>query len=255
MAVLTNDVRAAAAPPRAIGRYDRVFYGGMAIAAAVMTLVGFAPTYYLRFFDGGPQATISGGPFSSLLHVHGALFSAWVLLFITQTALISSRRVAVHRKLGVFGAVLAAAMTLAGVVTGIELGRRGSAPPGIDPLSFMAIPLGDMVMFAGFVAAAVAMRRDRESHKRWMLLAYASILAAPAARLPGVLPLGPLAFYGIALLVVAAGVIYDQVSRGTIHRVYRWGGGLLLLSVPARLALSGTDAWHATARFLIRVTS
>src|SRR5687767_8589275 len=49
MAVLTNGVRAAAAPPRAIGRYDRVFYGGMAIAAAVMTLVGFAPTYYLRF--------------------------------------------------------------------------------------------------------------------------------------------------------------------------------------------------------------
>lgn len=233
------------------GRYDRLFYGGIAITGAVMTLVGFAPTYYLRFFDGGPQATISGGPFSSLVHVHGALFTAWVLLFITQTALISSRRVAVHRKLGVFGAALAAAMIAAGVSTGIEMGRRGAAPPGIDALSFMAIPLGDMVMFAGFVIAAIVLRRNKESHKRLMLLAYASILAAPAARLPGVLPLGPLTFYGIALLFVAAGVIYDYVSRGTIHKAYRWGGALLLLSVPVRLALSGTAAWHSVARFLI----
>jgi hypothetical protein len=84
-----------------------------------------------------------------------------------------------------------------------------------------------------------------------MLLAYASILAAPAARLPGVLPLGPLAFYGIGFLIVFAGAIYDRVSRGRIHNVYRWGGGLLLLSVPVRLAISGTTAWQAVARFLI----
>jgi hypothetical protein len=251
MAVLTSDARAAAAPARTVGRYDRVFYGGIAIAAAAMTVTGFAPTYYARFFDGGPRATISGGPFSTLVHAHGALFTAWVVLFITQTALISSRRVAVHRRLGVLGGVLAAAMIVVGVLAGIDMGRRGAAPPGIDALSFMAIPLGDMVMFAGFITAALARRRDKESHKRLMLLAYASILAAPAARLPGVLPFGPLAFYGIALLVVVAGVIYDYVSRGTIHKVHLWGGGLLLLSVPVRLAVSGTSAWHAVARALI----
>ena len=251
MAVVIDHARVAPASPRSAGRHDRLFYGGIAIAAAVTTLAGFAPTYYLRFLDGGPRATMSGGPFSTLVHAHGALFTAWVLLFITQTALISSRRVAVHRKLGVFGAILAALMVVAGVLAGIELARRGAAPPGIDPLSFLAIPLGDMVMFAGFVTTALLWRRDKESHKRLMLLAYASILAAPAARLPGILPLGPLAFYGIALLVVVAGAIYDHVSRGRIHNVYRWGGGLLLLSVPGRLAISGTSAWHAVARFLV----
>ena len=250
MAVVIDDTRAAVAARRPAGQHDRVFYGGIAIAAAVMTLAGFAPTYYLRFFDGGPRATISGGPFSALLHVHGALFTAWVLLFITQTALISARRVAVHRQLGIFGAILAAAMVAAGVVTGIAMAQRGAAPPGIDPLAFLAIPLGDMVLFAGFVIAALWWRRDKESHKRLMLLAYASILAAPAARLPGVLPLGPLAFYGVAFLLVIAGAVYDQISRGRIHTVYRWGGGLLLLSVPLRLAISGTAAWHAFARLL-----
>ena len=251
MTVMTTDVRAAAAPSRAIGRHDRVFYSGVALAGAAMTIVGFAPSYYLRFFDGGPQATISGGPFSTLIHAHGALFSAWVLLFIVQTTLIASRRAAVHRTLGVFGAVLAAAMVVAGVATGIELGRRGAAPPGVDALSFMAIPLGDMLMFAGFVAAALLRRRDKESHKRLMLLAYASILAAPAARLPGVLPLGPLAFYALGFVILFAGVIYDYVSRGTVHKVYLWGGGLLLLSVPLRLVLSGTAAWKGFAQALI----
>ncbi|HET7696208.1 MAG TPA: hypothetical protein VFK57_10905 [Vicinamibacterales bacterium] len=250
MTVITTGVGAAAAG-RAVGRYDRVFYGGVALAAAAMTLIGFGPTYYLRFFDGGPQATISGGPFSTVVHLHGALFTAWMLLFIVQTALISSRRVAVHRRLGVLGALLAAGMVVVGVIAGVDLGRRGAAPEGVDPLSFMAIPLGDMVMFGGFVAAALARRRDRESHKRLMLLAYASILAAPAARLPGVLPLGPLAFYAIGFLVLVAGVIYDYASRRTIHRVYLLGGGLLLLSVPLRLALSGTEAWRSTARMLI----
>ena len=250
MTIMTTDVRAAAAP-RAIGQYDRVFYGGIAIAAAVMAVVGFAPTYYLRFFDGGPRATISGGPFSPVVHVHGAIFTAWVLLFIVQTALISSRRVAVHRRLGVAGGVLAAAMVIAGVSAAIALGRRGAAPEGIDPLSFMAVPLGDMLLFAGFIGTALARRRDKESHKRLMLLAYASILAAPAARLPGVLPLGPLAFYAIGFFVLFAGVIYDLLSRGRLHKVYLWGGGLLVLSVPVRLAVSGTDAWKAIARALI----
>ena len=40
------------------------------------------------------------------------------------------------------------------------------------------------------------------------------------------LPPGPLAFYGVAFLVVIAGAMYDRVSRGRIHNVYRWGGGL-----------------------------
>ena len=250
MPVMTTDVRAAAAAP-VTGRHDRAFYSTVAIAAAAMTLIGFGPTYYLRFFDGGPQATVSGGPITSVVHIHGALFTAWILLFIAQTALISTRRVAVHRRLGVLGAVLAAAMVIVGVSAGIALGRRGAAPDGIDPLSFMLIPLGDMAMFAGFIAAALLRRREKETHKRLMLLAYASILAAPAARLPGVLPLGPLAFYAIGFLILFAGVIYDYLSRRRVHPVYIWGGGLLVLSVPVRLLLSGTEAWKAIARALI----
>ena len=85
-----------------------------------------------------------------------------------------------------------------------------------------------------------------------MLLAYVSIVVAAVGRLPGVLPLGPPAFFGLSFLFVVVAGIYDFVTRRRVHRVYLWGGALLLISVPLRLALSRTDAWRAVAEQLTR---
>jgi hypothetical protein len=239
-------------PQSPAGTHDRLFYGGMAIALGLTVFAGFASTYYLRFLADGPNATLTGGPFTPLVHVHGALFTAWVLLFIVQTALVASRRVAVHRRLGVAGAVLAAAMVVAGTIIAIATAARGSAPPGMDPLAFLVIPIFDMVLFATFVTAALALRRDKEAHKRLMLLAYVSIVVAAVGRLPGVLALGPPAIFGLSFLFVVVAGIYDFLSRRRVHKVYLWGGALILASVPVRLAISGTSAWRALAELLTR---
>jgi hypothetical protein len=175
----------------AVGAKDRLFYSAMAVAMASTVFVGFAPSYYLRVFRDGSMVTVSGGPFTALVHVHGALFTGWVLLFVVQTSLVATRRVAIHRRLGVAGAVLAAAMVIVGTLTAIATAARGAAPPGIDPLTFLVIPLFDMALFTAFVIGALVKRRDKETHKRLMLLAYTSIIVAAAARLPGVLALGP----------------------------------------------------------------
>ncbi len=52
---------AARGAPQLPGTHDRLFYGGMAIAMGLTVFAGFAPTFYLRFFTGGPKATLSGG--------------------------------------------------------------------------------------------------------------------------------------------------------------------------------------------------
>jgi hypothetical protein len=224
----------------------------MAIAMALTVFAGFAPTYYLRLFSGGPKVTTSHAPFTTLVYVHGALFTAWVLLFIVQTALVASRRVAVHRRLGVAGAVLAGAMIVAGTSLAIATAARGGAPPGVDPLAFLAIPLFDMILFTTFVSTALVRRRDKEAHKRLMLLAFLSIIVAAVARLPGMIPLGPPAFFGAAMLFLVAAAAYDFVSRGRVHPVYLWGGALLVISVPLRLAISATGAWRTLAELLTR---
>ena len=107
-----------------------------------------------------------------------------------------------------------------------------------------------MVLFATFVTAALVLRRDRETHKRLMLLAYLSIIVAAVARLPGVLPLGPLAFFGLGYFLVVVAVGYDLVSRRRAHRAYRRGGALMVVSVPLRLVISDTGVWRVFAQML-----
>jgi hypothetical protein len=239
------------AKARATTAYDRHFYSGMAVLMALTAFVGFAPTYYLRVLSGS-AVTITGGSVTPLLHLHGVLFTGWVVFFILQTTLIARRKVAMHRTFGVAGVVLAAAMIVVGLRTAIASAARGTAPPGVDPLMFLAVPLFDMVLFAGFVASAIGMRANREAHKRLMLLAYISIITAAVARLPGILPYGPLMFFGLTFVFLALGVAYDMASRRRVHRVYVWGGALLVVSVPLRLAISATPAWRAFAEFLTR---
>ena len=232
--------------------HDRLFYGGMAVALALTAFSGFARTYYFRLIDGGPLHTVSGGPVTGLVHLHGTLFTAWVVLFVVQTALISARRVTVHRRLGVAGAVLAAGMIVVGSLTAIASARRGGGNPNLDPLAFLAVPLFDLVLFATFVTAALLRRRDREAHKRLMLLAYISIITAAIARLPGVAGRNPLTFFGLEFLFVIAAVLYDVASRGRVHRAYVWGGAFILALIPLRIAVMGTGAWRAFAEFLVR---
>ena len=215
--------------------------------------VGFGPTYFFPIFTRSAPATLTGGPVTPLVHVHAALFSAWVLLFIAQTTLVAKRKLAVHRRLGIAGGVLAVLMVVVGTLTALKKAARGEAPAGIDPLQFLMIPLSDMVFFAGFVAAALLLRANREAHKRLMLLAYVCIVVAAVGRLPGVLTLGPLVFFGLSFLFIVAGIIYDKATRGCVHPVYVWGGSVFVISVPLRLVISRTEAWTLVAQWLVRV--
>ena len=248
MSVSVASTRAAA--PRPSGAHDRLFYSGMALLMALAVFAGFARTFYLRAFMDVP--TISGDvELSPLVYVHGAVFTSWVVLFLVQTALVRSRRVDVHRRLGIAAMFLAAAMIVIGLHTAVTAAARGSAPPGADALAFMAVPFTDVVLFTLFVSTAFAKRRDREAHKRLMLLAYVSIITAAIVRIPGITANVFLAF-ALSLSLVGLGIGYDWYSRRRIHPVYLWGGALLFASVPGRLALSGTGAWRAFAEFLVR---
>lgn len=250
---MVSTVTAHPTPPAATAvARDRLFYGGIALALALTVFIGFAPTYYLQAFGPGPAATINGRPFTALIHLHGVVFSGWVLLFLVQTTLIASRRVRVHQRLGIAGGVFAAAMIVVGVTTAIEAAAQGSAPPGIDPLVFLVIPIVDITLFAVFIGAALWNRRTKETHKRLMLLAYISIMAAAVARLPGVLPLGPFGFFGLTFVFLAIAMAYDYLSRRRVHPAYVWGAAVLIISVPGRLMMSETAAWRSFAEFLTR---
>ena len=226
-------------------RRERLFYTGMAVAITITVFVGFAPTYYLRPYFGTQ-------PLAPLLHLHGLVFTSWLLLFLTQTALVAAKRTDIHRRLGLIGAVVAALMVVVGTLTAIIRTKQAAVSSGeVAPLIFLTIPLVDMLVFPSLVGAGFYFRRRADTHKRLMLLATISILPAAIARLPfALLQAGPPAFFGLTDLFIAACLLYDLLARGHIHRATLWGGLLIVASQPLRLLIGSTRAWLAFATWL-----
>ena len=81
-------------------------------------------------------------------------------------------------------------MVLTALVVAIDLGRRGAAPPGVPPLSFLAVPLATVIVFPALIGAALAWRRQPELHKRLMLIGTLELLPAGVARWPGLAAAG-----------------------------------------------------------------
>lgn len=226
----------------------RWFWLASALFAALIVFVGFSPTFYLRGLFGTPQL-------STLKVVHGTVFSAWIVLFVMQTWLIVTKRRDVHRVLGAFGALLLVAMCVIGYRMAIESGRSGFTPDPakVSALSFMAIPLFDLGVFASLVLAALLLRARSDWHKRLMLVATLSLLPPAIARvalqLPP-LPVLPIAFGGTALLIMAA-MGLDRVALRRLHPAMLWGGLFVILSLPGRMLVASTQAWQDLAAWLI----
>ena len=231
-------------PGLAIVRGKRRFYIGIALAIAITVFAGFAPTYYLRAYY---QST----PLDGVRHLHGVVFTAWVLLFLVQATLVSAGRVSLHRRLGVGGAVLAALLVVVGTTMGIVTAAEGRAPLGVPPLSFLAVPFFDMVVFTGLAATGLWHRRRADIHKRLMTLTTIALLGAPIARLPfGAPVVGLLGVFAIADLFIVACIVYDLVTLRRVHPATLWGGLAIVISQPLRLAISGTALWLGFARWV-----
>jgi hypothetical protein len=236
----------AARPQRAT---ERRFYLWITAAMGLTVLVGFARSFFLRPWFPEMRAHT---PSESFFYWHGALFALWMALLAAQPALVAARRVDLHRRIGWFGAGLAAAMVGVGFQASLIAARRGFTDVPIPGAVFLAIPLFDLALFALFVALAIARRRDAQAHKRWMLLASINLLPAAIARIPHPLLAGsPIGFFGATDLFLVAILVWDLVSRRRPHPVTAIGGFLLVASQPLRLALSGTDAWARFAAWLL----
>jgi len=226
---------------------DQRFFTAMAVLCTALVLVGFAPTYYLRGLTSQP-------PLPLLVHLHGAVSTGWILLFLTQTSLVAANRRDVHRRLGIAGAVWAAVVLVIGWLMAIDAARRGVAPPGAPAQpGFLLIPLGTILSFAVLAAAGLWNRRRSETHKRFMLLATIALLTPALARYR---------FYGLGdgpqtailgtLALIAVCLIHDRRAHGRVHPAFMWGGAFLTATLIGRFTLAGTDAWRVVGAWLIR---
>jgi hypothetical protein len=74
---------------------ERRFFTGMALAILATVLVGFSRSFFLR-----PLYPEWQSPSEPIFYVHGMVFTAWIVLFVVQTALVASGHTELHRKIG-----------------------------------------------------------------------------------------------------------------------------------------------------------
>jgi hypothetical protein len=231
---------------------ERWFFIGMALAMLATSTAGFMPSLV---HTAGRRA-----PISLLAAAHGIVFFAWLLIFLVQSRLVASRRVAPHRKLGLASVIVLALMIPLAYTTTFAMVRRafdlsGDLRIDHDPLYESIFPFSNILIFSVLVIAALAYRRRPEIHKRFILFANIELMPAPLAHLIGHTPWlaslpAAIIMIPISMFVIAA-VARDVLLARQVHPL-TWGLALLrLFSGPFEAGPIGSSAaWHHFASWL-----
>jgi hypothetical protein len=229
-------------------RVERIFFGGMAVLLCIVVFAGFFRTFFGAGFVEAPLP-------SPILPVHGVVFTAWMVLFLAQAALVSARRVAWHRSLGIAAFCLPPLMVVLGVIAAIDALGRGVRIGTLDSATSLAIPLWNIAAFSIVIFAAWKARGRPDAHKRLIVLATIGLSDAALGRLPWTqmgIPAAAGAVIGLAALILAV-VAYDWLSLRRVHRSTMWAAPLVFAAGAFAVPVGMTSAWHGLAQFLTRV--
>jgi hypothetical protein len=157
-----------------------------------------------------------------ILYVHIALFTAWIVLFAVQTALIRSKHVAWHRRLGMAGLALGATMPFVAIAAVFAMNRLHAAEGHFARPTSLVVPFFDMLAFTLSLGLGIRWRRRPDYHRRLMLLATCAITSAAFARFPVWLIPDNCFYLGVDGLILIA-IAWEMIQSRNIHAVYRFG--------------------------------
>jgi hypothetical protein len=230
----------------------RYFFVVMASIVAVIIFAGFAPSFYLR------AAFQPGRNLSILLQIKGAVFSAWIALFLVQPILITRGSRILHRRLGWLAAAIAVAMV--GLVAGATIEEMQRVPPAPPPPVALALNTFDTVVFAILVGSAIYLRKRTEWHKRLLLSATLILLGAPILRLLILLE-GDVSHELLVIDMVLVDLFFlicfafDLHTRRRIHPAYVCALALLLVDQFITLSVMAWPPWVSFASAIQRFVS
>ena len=220
----------------------RSAYSRFSLLLLAVTIVSLVPQYFSTLLN-------APGEMSAELALHGAAFLAWYILFTLQSGLVSAGRVATHRKLGYLSIPFAAFLIVSGAA--MLIGTMQSYQPDwtdqhlFSRTSFVWAIFHTLVSFGTFYIFAIVLRRRSAHHKRFILLASLSMMAASITRfayLP-IIPIDGTAFTLLSTyLLLAVPLVIDLRRHGRIHPVLKYGTGIYVVTqLLAMGVLPGTD--------------
>ena len=215
---------------------DRRFYLFVTILTAAIVFAGFARTFFLNGFFAKLHLP-------SLFILHGVVFSSWLVLLVTQSALVSAKQIRIHQKLGYASIAIVASMFTLGWIMSVQAAQRGFTPPGgPPPLSFLAFQIFHLILFSSLVTAGFLLRDRPETHKRLMIVATVSILTPALARVFLLFSARLIIFkaLGVQLAILLSCMAYDLFTGKRVHSAYNLGNSGLCSLRPSRYFFR----WH-----------
>jgi len=196
------------------------FFARSAVLMLVLVLASFSFTYFAPVATGSKR-------FSIMLHIHGAAYFAWILLYVWQSRLVATGRVARHREFGLAGIALSSVMVPLGVALAIEAARRRAAAGNPHPFDFTLYNVVDILTFAIMMTASIAaVTRHPDWHRRFTFGAALCLVGPSLSRWLRVIPESPpwtdlLPNLSADLFLIAL-LLHDRRTSGRVHPATWW---------------------------------
>lgn len=225
-----------------LGRY---FYLFMSLLNAVVVVYGFSYTINQNLLHPRVQPP-------QIVYLHSFVYSAWVLFFILQSALVRSRNVRLHRTLGWVGTGFAVSIVVLGYMTStavLRLAIQLRLP--FPTVSFLIVEIMELVCFTVPFALAIYWRKRPDFHRRLMLIATCALTEAAFGRIPN-LP-NHFAPAGVDALILL-GMLRDIIVERRIHKVYLYAlPTMIFLQIIAEYTSAHQSSWWiAIGKSLLR---
>lgn len=216
---------------------DPRFFARLAMIVAAVIVFGFAQNAALGRVD-IPRVPLA-------IHAHALVMLAWLGLFAMQGRLAAQGPIALHRRLGWAGLVLACLIPVVSIHAGNTSLAYHRVPPFFSPGFFLALTYVQSLGFAGQVVAGIALRRRTDWHRR-LIAGGTIVLLNPALGRVVPMPLLGGELGGWVILVFQLGVVaviarHDRATTGQVHPATLTIGGILLL-IPALVGLGSRSA-------------
>lgn len=214
---------------------ERYFYLFMSLLITVVVAYGFSFTINQNLLHPRIQPP-------QIVYLHSFVFSAWLLFFILQSALVRSHNVRLHRTLGWVGVGLAVFIIVLGYTTStavLRLAIQRQLP--FPTVSFLIVEVMELICFAIPFALAIYWRKRPDFHRRLMLIATCALTEAAFGRIPNLPNL--FAPAGVDALIFV-GMVRDMIVEHRIHKVYLYAlPTMIFLQIIAEYTSAHQSPW------------
>ncbi|MBS0419527.1 MAG: hypothetical protein JSR66_17585 [Proteobacteria bacterium] len=216
-----------------------------AIVIALVVIAGFWRSYYFKALYPTQE------PLTLLVHIHGALMSAWIVLLIAQILLVAAGRTDLHRRAGRFGIGLLAAIAAVAIPTMLAAARLGGnhMPGPVYP--GLALVIGLLFSFLALATAGLLLVRRPDFHQRLMIVAAIAAMEAGTSRIPLAVFDSLLSIHVANDSILLLVVVYDTVRHRRLHPAFLWGAVFLVGMQTLTAWVSGTGIWLRLAHQIV----